>query len=64
MAALQGRMRLAVGLLFFISDYTLNFCYFYKMKNKKRTNVMNMINLASYFFGILAFDMSILYFVK
>lgn len=52
------------GLLFFISDYTLNFCYFYKMKNKKRTNVMNMINLASYFFGILAFDMSILYFVK
>lgn len=50
------------GIFFFISDYTLNFCYFYKMKTKSRATWMNIINLASYFFSILAFDMSILYF--
>lgn len=52
------------GILFFISDYTLNFCYFCKLKTKRKASWMNLINLASYFFGILAFDMSILYFIK
>lgn len=52
------------GMLFFLSDYTLNFCYFHKMKSKSRATAMNLINLGSYFLGILAFDISILYFVR
>lgn len=52
------------GLFFFISDYTLNFEYFCKIKNKKHARIVSMINLGSYFFSILAFDLSILYFVR
>ena len=37
------------GLFFFISDYTLNFCYFHKMNSKKKAVILNLVNLGSYF---------------
>ena len=49
------------GILFFISDFTINFIYFYKIKKSIWKRWVHAINLATYFLAILAFDLSILY---
>lgn len=49
------------GILFFVSDFTINFIYFYKIKNPIASRWVHAINLATYFLAILAFDLSILY---
>jgi uncharacterized membrane protein YhhN len=49
------------GLLFFISDFTIIFLYFYKFQTKEARQKIHYANLSTYYFGILAFDMSILY---
>lgn len=49
------------GMLFFISDVTLLFLYFYKFSNRERRRMVHYMNLVTYYFAMLAFDMSILY---
>lgn len=49
------------GIFFFISDFTINFIYFYKIKNRLLERWIHGINLGTYYLAILAFDMSILY---
>lgn len=50
------------GMLFFTSDFTIIFLYFYKFHKPESRRRIHCINLATYYFGILAFDISILYF--
>lgn len=50
------------GMLFFTSDFTIIFLYFYKFRKAENRRKIHCINLATYYFGILAFDISILYF--
>lgn len=52
------------GTLFFISDVTIIFLYFYKFPSKDTGRRVHYMNLVTYYFGILAFDMSILYLVR
>ncbi len=50
------------ALLFFISDFLINFIYFSEDKEKRNMQIVERINLSTYFFALLAFDMSILYY--
>lgn len=50
------------AILFFISDALISFLYFYDYKEPKNRRIVNIINLTTYFFALLAFDMSILYY--
>lgn len=51
------------GLLFFLSDLTIIFLYFYKFRQKSSRRVCHYVNLTTYYFAILAFDTSILYMI-
>ena len=46
----------------FISDFTIIFLYFYKFRKPENRGKIHYLNLATYYYGILAFDISILYF--
>ena len=50
------------GIAFFISDFTIIFLYFYKFHKPENRCKIHYLNLATYYYGILAFDISILYF--
>ena len=50
------------GILFFASDFTIIFVYFYKFKSKKAQKAIHYVNLITCFLAIFAFDVSILYF--
>ena len=50
------------GIAFFISDFTIIFLYFYKFRKPENRGKIHYLNLATYYYGILAFDISILYF--
>lgn len=50
------------GSAFFISDFTIIFLYFYKFRKAENRLKIHYLNLATYYFGIFAFDVSILYF--
>lgn len=53
----------AVGAVaFFISDATIVFLYFYKFKKPEHRLLIHYVNLATYYFGILAIAISILYY--
>ncbi len=52
------------GLLFFVSDTTIIFLYFYKFSSKDKARRVHYVNLVTYYFAMLAFDMSILYLVR
>lgn len=50
------------GIAFFISDFTIIFLYFYKFRKPENRGKIHYLNLATYYYSILAFDISILYF--
>jgi uncharacterized membrane protein YhhN len=49
------------GLLFFLSDFTIIFLYFYRFRSRENKLIIHYVNLVTYYFAMLAFDMSILY---
>ena len=51
------------GLLFFASDFSIIFLYFYKYKNKTNRQKVHTFNLLTYYMAVMAFDISILYMV-
>ncbi len=51
------------GILFFASDFSIIFLYFYKFKNKTNRQKVHIFNLLTYFMAVMAFDISILYMV-
>ncbi len=51
------------GILFFISDFSIIFLYFYKFKTKENRLKIHTLNLVTYYMAIIAFDVSILYMV-
>ena len=56
----QGHPMLAVaGILFFISDFTIIFLYFYHFRNKGIKRIVHYVNLATYYVAILLFIFSL-----
>ena len=51
------------GILFFASDFSIIFLYFYKFKNKTNRQKVHIFNLLTYYMAVMAFDISILYMV-
>ena len=57
---LQGMLWLAIaGILFWISDFTIIFLYFYHYRSKSIKRIVHFINLATYYAAILLFIFSL-----
>lgn len=52
----------AGGLLFFASDFSIIFLYFYHYKQKGHRRYVQMFNLVTYYYAVLAFDFCILFY--
>lgn len=49
------------GILFFASDLSIIFLYFYKFEDKKRIRAVHAFNLITYYLATMSFAISILY---
>lgn len=62
---MQGTFSLLIsvgGVLFFASDFSIIFLYFYHYSNKGHRRYVQIFNLVTYYYAVLAFAFSMLFF--